>query len=169
MSCQAKKAEGFCPMAGHCPMKKKDKESSLDKSELLDNGPQFDKDTCPNSDPGFNKIIGERTPEERSKLFIVCVLVRTLLYSGVYVYRDKPWMAPLVAVLASMAMFQMYTSDSPDGRQWWSKKFQLFMAILVLIAALLVKFKGFDSRSMAGLLFISLLGGILQRSQVKFC
>jgi hypothetical protein len=50
------------------------------------------KDHCPNSDPSFNKIIGERTPEERSNLFILCVLTRTLLYSGVYVYRDKSWM-----------------------------------------------------------------------------
>jgi uncharacterized membrane protein YhhN len=128
-----------------------------------------DTDECPNSDPGFNKIIGERTPEERSKLFIVCVLVRTLLYSGVYVYRDKEWMPWVVGILALFSIFQLYTSDSPEGRQWWSKKFQLLMAILVLIAALLVKFKGLDSRSMAGLLFTSLLGGILQRSQVKFC
>ena len=125
---------------------------------------------CPNSDPGFNKIIGtDRTPEERSKLFIICALVRTLLYSGVYVYRDKPWMAPLVVVLALAAVFQLYTSDSPIGRQWWSKKFQLIMALLVLVSALLVKFKGLDSRSMAGLLFVSLIGGILQRSQVKLC
>lgn len=157
MSCRAARTEeGFCPMAGHCPggvcpMKRN---TSLD---------------CPNSDPGFNKIIGDRTPEERSKLFVLCVIVRTLLYSGVYVYRDKPWMAPLVAILALAAMFQLYTSDSPEGKQWWSKKFQLIMALLVLVSALLVKFKGLDSRSMAGLLFVSLAGGILQRSQVKFC
>jgi hypothetical protein len=152
MSCRAavRKEEGFCP-GGVCPMKNK----SL---------------SCPNSDPGFNKIIGEdRTPEERSNLFVICVLVRTLLYSGVYVYRDKEWMAPLVAVLALLSMFQLYTSDSSNGRQWWSKKFQLFMAFIVLVAALLVKFKGLDSRSMAGLLFLSLLGGILQRSQVTLC
>jgi hypothetical protein len=124
---------------------------------------------CPNSDPGFNKIIGERTPEERSKLYILCVIVRTLLYSGVYVYRDKPWMAPLVGALASVSIFQLYTSDQPQGKQWWSKKFQLIMAVCVLLAAFLVKFNGLDSRSMAGLLFISLLGGILQRSQVKLC
>jgi hypothetical protein len=159
MSCRAavRKEEGFvttgegqCP-GGVCPMKN----NSL---------------SCPNSDPGFNKIIGEdRTPEERSDLFVICVLVRTLLYSGVYVYRDKEWMAPLVTVLASLSMFQLYTSDSSNGRQWWSKKFQLLMAFLVFVSALLVKFNGLDSRSMAGLLFISLLGGILQRSQIKLC
>lgn len=159
MSCQAavRKAEGFIPTTadicpgGVCPMKKKSGH-------------------CPNSDPGFNKIIGEdKTPEERSDLYILCVLVRTLVYSGVYVYRDKPWMAPLVGALALASVFQLYTSDSPEGKQWWSKKFQLFMAVLVLAAALLVKFKGLDSRSMAGLLFVSLAGGILQRSQVKLC
>jgi hypothetical protein len=161
MSCQlaaVRKTEGFiqhvvedtCP-GGVCPMKKKS-------------------DHCPNSDPGFNKIIGtDRTPEERSDLFVICVLVRTLLYSGVYVYRDKPWMTPLVGALALASIFQLYTPDSPQGKQWWSKKFQLFMAVCVLISALLVKFKGLDSRSMAGLLFVSLLGGILQRSQVKLC
>ena len=143
---------GQCP-GGVCPMKR-DKDKSLD---------------CPNSDPGFNKIIGERTPEERSKLFVLCVLVRTLLYSGVYVYRDKPWMPLVVGASALLSIFQLYTSCSPEGRQWWSKKFQLLMALLVLGAALLVKFKGLDSRSMAGVLFISLAGGILQRSQVKFC
>jgi hypothetical protein len=78
-------------------------------------------------------------------------------------------MAPLVGAFALASIFQLYTSDQPQGKQWWSKKFQLFMALLVLIAALLVKFKGLDSRSMSGLLFISLFGGILQRSQVKLC
>jgi hypothetical protein len=158
MSCgvaaSARKEEGFCPMTGHCP----------------GGACPMKKPSCPNSDPGFNKIIGEdRTPEERSKLFIVCVIVRTLLYSGVYVYRDKPWMPWLVGIISLFSVFQLYTSDSPNGRQWWSKKFQLVMALLVLISAALVKFNGLDSRAMAGLLFVSLIGGILQRSQVKFC
>jgi hypothetical protein len=126
------------------------------------------KSHCPNSDPGFNKIIGERTPEERSNLFIICVLVRALLYSGVYVYRDTEWMPFVVGLGGIVSAIQTYRSDRGQN-QWWSKKFQFFMSILVLLAAILVKFNGFDSRSMAVLLFISLLGGILQRSQVKFC
>lgn len=168
MSCRAaaRIEEGFCPMAGHCPsgggacpMKK---DAYLDCPMTVGH--------CPNSDPGFNKIIGEnRTPEERSKLFVLCVLVRTLLYGGVYMYRDKPWMPLVVGTGAFLSIFQLYTSDSPYGKQWWSKKFQLIMAVLVLFAALLVKFKGLDSRAMAILLFVSLAGGILQRSQVTFC
>jgi hypothetical protein len=150
-----------CP-GGVCPMKKKDKGEPLDKGTPLDT-------KCPNSDPGFNKIIGDRTPEERSNLYIVCVLVRTLLYSGVYVYRDEPFMAPLVGALALASMFQLYTSDSTESKQWWSKKFQMIMAVLVFLSALAVKFAGLDSRSMAGLLFISLAGGILQRTQIKMC
>lgn len=124
---------------------------------------------CPNSDPNFNRIIGERTPDERSNLYIVCVVTRALLYSGVYVYRDKPWMAPLVGALATVSVYQLTRPTTTGNRQWWSKNFQLVMAILVLGSAIAVKFAGLDSRSMAVLLFISLAGGVLQRSQIKMC
>ncbi len=122
---------------------------------------------CPNSDPEFNKIIGDRTPEERSLLFIVCVLVRFSLYTGVYVYRDKPWMVPLVALISLFSIFRL--TRPTQNKQWWSKKFQLAMSVLVLVSALAVKFAGLDSKSMSFLLFISLLGGILQRTQIKMC
>ena len=130
------------------------------------------KETCPNSDPGFDKLLSDLKlsdgkPETRSKLFIVCVIVRTLLYSGVYVYRDEPWMPYIVGVLALASIFQL--TRPTENRQWWSKKFQLVMAILVLASALAVKFANFDSRSMAGLLFISLLGGIFQRTKTTLC
>lgn len=122
---------------------------------------------CPNSDPGFNKIIGDRTPDERSILYIVCIMTRFILYSGVYKYRDKPWMPLLVGTLALASVYQL-TRPTPN-HQWWSKKFQLIMAILILISALAVKFAGLDSRSMAALLFISLAGGIIQRIHIRMC
>ena len=125
-------------------------------------------DACPNSDPEFNKIIGsDRTPQERSNLFIACVFTRAFLYSGVYVYRDKSWMPWLVGVLSLLSVYQL--TKPTQNRQWWSKKFQLVMAILVLISAIAVKFFGMDSKSMPALLFISLLGGVLQRTQTKMC
>lgn len=135
--------------------------------------------TCPNDDPNFTKLLKETglvkkgTPEERSNLFYICVLTRTLLYSGVYVYRDKPWMPWLVGALALASIFQL-TRPCPKaglcpGTQWWSKKFQLFMAFLILISAIAVKLGKVDSRSMSILLFISLAGGVLQRIQTKMC
>lgn len=139
---------------------KESKSGDLSKAPALSSN-------CPNSDPGFNKIIGDRTPEERSNLYILCVLVRFSLYTGVYMYRDKPWMIPLVALLSLFSIFQL-TRPTPN-KQWWSKKFQLFMAVLVLVSAFAVKFVGLDSRAMAILLFTSLAGGILQRSQVTLC
>lgn len=154
-----------CP-GGVCPMMKKDKSSDLDGQRSASDKDQS-LDSCPNSDPGFNKIIGNRTPEERSKLFILCVIVRTLLYTGVYVYRDEPWMTPLVGVLALASIFQL--TRPTENKQWWSKKFQLIMAILVLMSAIAVKFFGLDSRSMAILLFTSLAGGVAQRMNTKMC
>ncbi len=118
---------------------------------------------CPNSDPGFNKIIGDRTPDERSKLFVLCVLVRFSLYSAVYFYRDKPWMRYLVAALALASVYQL-TRPTPN-MQWWSKKFQLVMAMLVLLSAAFVK----DTKAMPTLLFISLIGGVLQRIHTTMC
>lgn len=123
--------------------------------------------TCPNDDPNFSKLLNLKTPEERSNLFVVCVLTRALLYSGVYVYRDKEWMTPLVGILALASIFQL--SKPTENKQWWSKKFQLIMAVLVLLSAIAVKFLGLDSRSMAVLLFISLIGGIFQRTKIKMC
>lgn len=129
--------------------------------------------TCPNDDPNFTKFLKDigavkkGTPEERSNLFILCVLTRTLLYSGVYVYRDKPWMPWLVGTLALASIYQL--TRPTLNQQWWSKKFQLVMAILILLSAVAVKFGKFDSRSMAILLFTSLVGGVLQRSQIKMC
>lgn len=122
---------------------------------------------CPNSDPGFNKIIGEQTPETRGNLFLVCVFVRTILYTLVYLYRNHVATPIIVGLLSMFSVFQL--TKPTDDRQWWSKKFQLIMAILILISAVMVYFKQIDSRSMPVLLFISLAGGVLQRIHTKLC
>jgi hypothetical protein len=118
--------------------------------------------TCPNSDPSFNKIIGERTPEERSKLFIICIIVRALLYYGVYVYKDVPVTRYIVGTASVVSMFQL--SRPTEDKQWWSKKFQLVMATFVLMACILSRM---DVASY--LLFASLMGGIIQRMFTSFC
>ncbi len=120
--------------------------------------------SCPNSDPNFNKIIGDRTPEERSKLYVLCVLTRFLLYSGVYVYRDEPWMPFLVGGLSLLSMYQL--TRPTQNKQWWSKKFQLVMAVLVFMSAL---FAHVNSKAMSTMLFISLTGGVLQRLHINMC
>ncbi len=119
--------------------------------------------SCPNSDPNFNKIIGNRTPQERSVLYIVCILTRAILYSGVYVYRDEPLMRWLVGFLSLFSIFQL--SRQTENRQWWSKKFQLVMAVLVLFSAIAIQ----NTKAMPTFLFISLIGGVLQRIQIDMC
>lgn len=123
--------------------------------------------SCPNDDPNFSKLLNLKTPKERSNLFIVCVITRTLLYSGVYMYRDKSWMPWVVGAVALASIFQL--TRPTENKQWWSKKFQLIMAILILMSAIAVKFYEFDSRSMSALLFISLSGGVLQRIHTEMC
>ena len=120
--------------------------------------------TCPNSDQNFNKIIGEnRTPKERSILFIVCVVTRAILYSGVYLYRDEPYMRWIVGILSLLSVIQL-TRPAPN-KQWWSKKFQFVMAVLIFMSAIAVS----NTKAMPTLLFISLIGGILQRIHIDLC
>jgi hypothetical protein len=88
---------------------------------------------CPNSDPEFNKIIGEQTPETRSNLFLVCVFVRTILYTLVYLYKDHTATPFIVGLASIFSIFQL--SKPTDDRQWWSKKFQITMSILILISS----------------------------------
>ena len=116
---------------------------------------------CPNSDPEFNKIIGEKTPEERSNLFVVCVLVRTLLYSGVYHYIENPLTPIFVGIGSLISVYQL--SKPTENRQWWSKKFQLIMSLFVLLACIVAPVY------VPLLLFSSLFGGVLQRLSVKLC
>ena len=118
---------------------------------------------CPNSDPNFNKIIGNKTPGERSALYVLCVLVRFTLYSGVYKYREESWMRWVVALLSLFSIFQL-TRPTPN-RQWWSKKFQLVMSVLVILSATFIQ----NTKAMPTFMFISLLGGVLQRIQVTVC
>ena len=165
MSCPFSNKKSDECTGGACPFKPKEKGPS-------DNVTCPSTGTCPNSDPIFDKLLSNLklsngTPEERSRLFIVCVLVRALLYSCVYFYRDASWMPYVVALASGASAIQL--SRPSENKQWWSKKFQLVMAILVLMSAIAVKFAGLDSRSMAVLLFISLAGGIYQRTQVELC
>ena len=117
--------------------------------------------SCPNSDPEFNKIIGQRTPYERSMLFLACVATRFILYSGVYMYRDRRWVRWIVGLFSALSVAQLARPSSE--RQWWSKKFQMVMALLVILGAL------FDPDAMSAFLFISLAGGIIQRLHVTLC
>jgi hypothetical protein len=130
--------------------------------------------TCPNGDPGFNRILeaifGSSDPALRKQVFYtVCIFFRFSLYSLVWLLRDHIWMQVAVGLFSLFAVINLTTSISVPGHQWWSKRFQLIMSVLIAAACGATLAGYVDSITIPVLLFTSLAGGVAQSLLVKFC
>lgn len=124
--------------------------------------------SCPNGDPDFNKvlerIVGDSSPSTRKSIYyFVCIWVRLVLYGAVWVLRDKWWIRPAVGLPSALAVWNL--SGNLEGNQWWSKKFQFVMAVLITLACLVKT----DTRLVPALLFTSLAGGLFQSFGTTWC
>ena len=141
---------------------------------------------CPNSDINFNKtldkLFGNHTPQTRKKVFyLICIVVRLFLYSLVYVYKDSKWMPYVLTILSAFSMYHLYSdikNNVNNNRQWWSKKFELIISILVFLSSLTLiiqrligtpKDNQISTKIPPILLFISLFTGIFQSFFITFC
>lgn len=133
---------------------------------------------CPNSDPNFDKILSNfidinnvNYADVRKNLFyFVCIVVRTLLYSYVYVNRNEKWIPYVFSVFAFVSMFNLY-GNLNNGNQWWSKKYQFIIALLIFICCIIIitGLCEINTKIIPTLLFASLFGGILQSFFIDFC
>jgi hypothetical protein len=133
--------------------------------------------TCPNSDPNFDKVLSKIVdstkdyPKKRKYLFyFICVIVRYLLYSYIYFNIDKTYIVIIAGLLSLFSMYNLYKNIG-NTRQWWSKKFQLLISILVFISCIIVLFNLYqiNRKIIPILLFISLFGGFFQSLFIEFC
>ena len=133
--------------------------------------------SCPNGDPNFNKVLniltlGNVTPKNRKLIFYgVCIPTRLFIYTLVFFLRNQVWLPYLIALFSLISIFNLSMSvfsTSPQP-QWWSKEFQLFIALCILTVSVLVIFKKIPRYWIPLLLFVSLFGGILQSFIVGFC
>lgn len=101
-------------------------------------------------------------PLLRTQLYyLVCIVFRLALYNLVYVMRNEWQTHVAVAIASSVAIIHLSLSAfQPNQRQWWSKKFQLLMSILVLLATIMTPY---TNLLVPVLLYVSLLGGLVQR------
>ena len=138
------------------------------------------KEECPNSDPNFDKILKKlfdsSSPEIRKKVYyFVCIIVRLFLFSLVYIYKDKPSIPYIILLASLVSIFNLYPSVTKQGysgqQQWWSKRFQFIISLLLFIISLLLIFKVKKVKTIMIpiILFISLFGGIIQSFFISFC
>jgi len=139
---------------------------------------------CPNSDPNFDKILSrwfdtssKEYPEVRKKIYyLICITLRLFLYSLIFIYKDNPIIPYIIAILSCFAIYNLYPSftfstESKPQQQWWSKRFQFIISVLLFITSILLilKVKSIPSVTIPILLYISLFGGIFQSMFITFC
>ena len=137
------------------------------------------KQVCPNDDPSFTKMLYKMgmlkkymSPKEvvamRMRIYYcICIIVRAALIVAVYHWRNASVTRVLVFVGAMIGVINLGTRM--NGNQWWSKKFQFIMSVIIVGLVILTQLKMVDSRSMAVAMLVSLLGGVAQSFVVGFC
>jgi hypothetical protein len=132
---------------------------------------------CPNSDPNFDKVMSnffdttsKDYPSKRKMVYYgICIWVRLALYTLIYYYRDYKYMPHLVGVLALGSILNLQSSIKNPGNQWWSKRFDLLISVLLLLSCVGVIIGKIPSVVMPVLLYLSLFGGIIQSFTITFC
>lgn len=128
--------------------------------------------SCPNGN-----LFGNLSPQERVFLFYcVCLIFRTVLYALIVLFF--PWTRPVLGVFALFTFLHLVIRMMmPTGglrHVWWSRTFQAFIALVVLMACFVIPnrvgtYEGLP-RMLSGIaLFASIAGGFLQSLFVKFC
>jgi hypothetical protein len=137
------------------------------------------KRVCPNDDPSFTRTmytIGMlkkgMSPKEILQMraqvyYCICIIIRAALIVAVYHWRNALTTRVLVFVGAMIGVINL--GSRMTGTQWWSKKFQFIMSIIIGGSAILSQLKMIDSRSMSAAMLVSLLGGVAQSFAVGFC
>ena len=134
---------------------------------------------CPNDDPYFTRTmyrIGllqkgmsarEIVKRRRLVFYCICIVVRAALIVTVYHWRNATIVQALVLVGALVGIVNLWNRN--DGTQWWSKKFQLLMSLIIVVLVVLVYLGNVKSWTIPAAMLVSLLGGILQSLIVGFC
>jgi hypothetical protein len=134
---------------------------------------------CPNDDPYFTRTmyrIGllrkgmtakEIVQRRKQVYYSICILVRTLLIVIVYYLRNSLVIQLLVLLGAFVGIINL--GKRMDGNQWWSKKFQFVMSVIIAGLVILTFLKKVRAWTIPAAMLFSLMGGILQSFVVGFC
>jgi len=134
---------------------------------------------CPNDDPYFTRTmyrIGllrkgmtakEIVQRRKQVYYSICIIFRALLIAIVYYLRCSLVIQLLVLLGAFVGIINL--GKRMDGNQWWSKKFQFVMSLVIAGLVILTFFKKVKAWTIPAAMLFSLVGGIIQSFVVGFC
>lgn len=134
---------------------------------------------CPNDDPYFTRTMyrigllkkgmkpGEIVERRKQIYYSICIIVRSCLIGFVYYLRDSLIVQFLVLLGAVVGIINL--GKRMTGNQWWSKKFQFIMSVVIAVLVILTFFKKVKSWTIPAAMLVSLVGGIIQSFVVGFC
>lgn len=104
-------------------------------------------------------------PLLRTQLYyMVCIFFRLALFNLVFVLRKEWYMPVFVGIGSFLSVVHLsFSAFRIHQNQWWSKKFQWVISILVLCGCILVYQGHIPAVIIPLLLYLSLLGGLAQR------
>jgi hypothetical protein len=117
----------------------------------------------------LKRVMKARELVERRRLvfYCICVLVRAAIIVTVYHWRNVRFVQLLVFIGALIGIKNLWNRN--EGTQWWSKKFQLLVSIIIAVLVILVFFKVVKPWLIPAVMAVSLSAGILQSFVVGFC
>jgi len=136
---------------------------------------------CPNNDPQFDAMFSRwsAVPADtnpawrRSVYYTVCVPVRLAIAFAVYLLRNQWWLAYVVGLVALGGILNLGSQvrRQKEAKHWWSKKFQLSISALLLIASVAVIYKknSLPEGVLAYIILASIAGGLVQSFVYPSC
>lgn len=134
---------------------------------------------CPNDDPYFTRTMyrigllkkgmkAKEIVEKRKQVYYsICIIVRALIIAAVYFLRNSLVVQLLVLLGAVLGIVNL--GNRMTGNQWWSKKFQFIMSVVIAGLVVLTFLKKVKAWTIPAAMLFSLVGGILQSFVVGFC
>jgi len=134
---------------------------------------------CPNDDPYFTRTMyrigllkrgmtAEEIVQRRKHIYYsICIIVRTLLIAIVYYLRNSLVIRCFVLLGAVVGIINL--GKRMGGNQWWSKKFQFIMSVVIAGLVILTFLKKVKPWTIPAAMLFSLVCGILQSFVVGFC
>jgi hypothetical protein len=99
--------------------------------------------------------------------YSICIIVRASLIAAVYYLRNSLVVQFLVLLGATGGIVNL--GNRMTGNQWWSKKFQFIMSIVIAGLVILTFIKKVKAWTIPAAMLFSLVGGIIQSFVVGFC